>query len=164
LQKNLGISFSLLFKRYKSISYLIGMIFIGQYQKYPLKNYKKAIIVDDDIDLCIMLKSILQPMIPEIQCANTIKAGKDFVLQSRADLVFVDNHLPDGQGVELVKVIKRNSPTSTVIFITAVGSLSKDKAMANGADAFIEKPLTHSSIMKALGQKEVRSAHVLKHA
>src|SRR5688572_13648609 len=107
-----------------------------------------------------MMKSVLKPIISDIQCAYTIETGKVLVSKSKPDLVFVDNNLPDGKGADLVKIIKGVSPSSLVIFITAVGNIAKDKAIMNGADAYIEKPLTYSAIMKALGYTESRTGQL----
>jgi len=52
-----------------------------------------------------------------------------------------------------VNEIKSNSPSSLVVFITAARA-SGTQAVQNGADAFLEKPLTYSSILETLEQTE----------
>jgi response regulator of citrate/malate metabolism len=69
----------------------------------------------------------------------------------RPDVVFLDNNLPDGQGVSLIKSIKEEMPSTTVILITAMDN-AKEDALKYGADIFLGKPLTFASIKEALGR------------
>lgn len=72
----------------------------------------------------------------------------------RPEIIFLDNNLPDGQGVNLISDIKTQSPSSYIIFITAADN-AKDEALYRGVDVFLEKPLTYSSILKALSGLEI---------
>ena len=118
-----------------------------------MKKYNKALIVDDDVDLCLTLKSVLASTIPDVQFAHTLEMGKKMLQQFTPDVIFLDNNLPDGQGIHLVREIKNCSPSSIIIFITAIDS-AKKKAIESGVDVFLEKPLTYSSVLKALGNLE----------
>lgn len=115
-----------------------------------MKKYNKALIVDDDVDLCLTLKSVLATTIPNVQIAHTLELGKKILPEFKPEVIFLDNNLPDGQGVNLIKEIRDCSPSSFVIFITAIDN-TKDKAIESGVDVFLEKPLTYSSVLKALG-------------
>jgi two-component system OmpR family response regulator len=114
-------------------------------------NYKLALIIDDDDDLCQMLKTILNSTFDNVDFAHNLEMGKEFLSRSAPDVVFLDNNLPDGQGVTLIKYIKTNLSSTAVIVITAMGN-SKEKAMEYGADVFLEKPLTYSSIFNAINK------------
>ena len=119
-----------------------------------VKKYKNALIIDDDSDICVMLKSVLGNVIEKVHFTHTLASGKKMLSTLQPDLIFLDNNLPDGQGINLVEEIKSNSPSSTIIFITASRS-SGDKALESGADAFLEKPLTYSSIFEVLGHPKI---------
>ena len=109
----------------------------------------KALIIDDDTDLCTMLESVVKNTVPNVQCASTISAGRQLVKAWKPDVVFLDNNLPDGQGLDLAKEIKHHSPSVFIVFITAV-DLPKEKVTEYGIDVFLEKPLTYSAISQAL--------------
>jgi two-component system OmpR family response regulator len=113
------------------------------------KNYKIALIIDDDFDLCIVLKSILSDAFDNIQYTHTLQSGKELLTRLKPDIIFLDNNLPDGQGVNLIREIKESLPDSSVILITAMEN-SKEIAMKYGVDVFLEKPLTHAAIYHAL--------------
>src|SRR4051812_31921478 len=101
-----------------------------------------------------MLKSVLGNVISEVQFTHTLASGKNLLNGWQPEIVFLDNNLPDGEGINLVNEIKLNSPASFIIFITASRS-SGDKALLAGADAFLEKPLTYSSIFEVLGHPDI---------
>ena len=114
-----------------------------------MKAYSKALIIDDDADLCLMLKSVVNTVIPNVQYAQTLAAGRQLFNQFRPEVIFLDNNLPDGQGLQLIEEIKRISPGVLLIFITAVNS-PKEQALEYGVDLFLEKPFTYSAIFQAL--------------
>jgi two-component system OmpR family response regulator len=118
-----------------------------------VKKYNTALIIDDDTDICLMLKSVLRNIISDVQFVQTLALGKEKLSSTKPDVIFLDNNLPDGQGINMVNEIKNNSPSSLVVFITAARA-SGTQAVQNGADAFLEKPLTYSSILETLEQTE----------
>lgn len=110
---------------------------------------KLVLIIDDDDDLCQMLKAVLSNSFECIQYAHNLEMGKKLLFEAMPDVVFLDNNLPDGQGLSLIQYIKMTLPTTKVILITAMDN-SKEEALQSGADVFLEKPLTHKSIFDAL--------------
>lgn len=117
-----------------------------------LKSFHKILIIDDDLDLCTTLKSILGSQNGEVQYAHSLKSGKSLLKQLHPDIVFLDNNLPDGLGVDLIKEIKNILPSTFLIFTTALDN-SRGKALEYGADVFLEKPLTYRSIFQVLNRK-----------
>ncbi|HLP21581.1 MAG TPA: response regulator [Chitinophagales bacterium] len=112
-------------------------------------GYSKALIIDDDSDLCLMLRSVIKKAIPEVEYAHTLAAGKELLNQLKPEVIFLDNNLPDGQGLHLVKEIKESLPGVFIVFISAV-DLPGHTALEYGADVFLEKPFSYSSIFQAL--------------
>ncbi len=117
-----------------------------------LKSFHKVLIIDDDLDLCTMLKSILGNKNGEVQYAHSLQSGKSLLKQLHPDIVFLDNNLPDGLGVDVIKEIKNIAPSSFLIFTTALDNY-RGKALEYGADVFLEKPLTYKSIFQVLERR-----------
>jgi DNA-binding response OmpR family regulator len=65
--------------------------------------------------------------------------------------VFLDNHLPDGLGINQIKRWKEKFPSVHVIMITAHDSYEeRKKATKDGADHFISKPFSKEVILNSI--------------
>jgi len=124
---------------------------------YPQKNRqgiaaRKALIVDDESDICFLLGNILkQANIQTVLAGSITEAEK--ILQSPNPFyyVFLDNYLPDGLGINQVKKWKELYPAIHLIMITAHDSYEeRNKAKEDGADHFIPKPFSKETILNTI--------------
>ena len=115
---------------------------------------KKALIVDDETDICYLLSNILKQRNIQTSFAGSL-AEADKMLQSPNYYyyVFLDNHLPDGLGINQIKRWKEKFPFIHVIMITAHDSYEeRTKATKDGADHFISKPFSKDVILNSIVQ------------
>lgn len=106
-----------------------------------------VLIVDDEPDICFMLSNILKKKELESTSVHTIKEAGSYLQMQTPSLVFLDNNLPDGKGIDLLCGIKKAYPEVKVIMITAYDTFSdKTDALKKGADEFIGKPFTRQNI------------------
>jgi len=115
---------------------------------------RKALIVDDETDICYLLSSILKQKNIQTAFAGSL-AEADRMLQSSDFFyyVFLDNHLPDGLGINQIKRWKDKFPSIHVIMITAHDSYEeRRKASKDGADDFIAKPFSKEIILNSIVQ------------
>jgi DNA-binding NtrC family response regulator len=113
---------------------------------------RKALIVDDETDICYLLGNILKQKNIQTVFAGSL-AEADRMLQSSNFFyyVFLDNHLPDGLGINQVKRWKEQFPFIHLIMITAHDSYEeRRKASNDGADDFISKPFSKDIILKSI--------------
>jgi CheY-like chemotaxis protein len=111
-----------------------------------------ALIIDDEMDICYLLSSILHQKNIQTVFAGSL-AEADKVLQTNPGIyfIFLDNHLPDGLGISYISRLKKNFPSSRLIMITANDTtLDRQKAEIDGADFFIGKPFTKETIFKTI--------------
>lgn len=107
----------------------------------------KALIIDDEYDICFLLSRILRTNNLEVQFVNSLSEGKSYLSKSTPDLLFLDNHLPDGYGTEFIGYVKENNPATKIVMITAHDtSEDRQKALKEGADVFISKPFSAAQI------------------
>lgn len=113
---------------------------------------KKALIVDDETDICFLLSSILKQKDIQSFCAGSL-AEAERKLENHPDVsfIFLDNHLPDGWGVKCISGLKKRFPHSFIVMITAHDN-SADRLLAvnNGVDYFVAKPFSTDLIMRTI--------------
>src|SRR5690242_12900468 len=101
-----------------------------------------VLIVDDEPDICFLLSNMLRQRFNTVM-ANTLTDGLLKLRQFSPSLLFLDIHLPDGSGLDIIKGAKRDFPQLKIIMMSAYdGPKEKNKAMEEGADIFISKPLS----------------------
>ncbi len=110
-----------------------------------------ALIIDDDVDICFLLTLILKNKNIQSVYVNSLAEAKNIFNKYIPKIIFLDNHLPDGVGIDFIPTIRENYPDSKILMITAHNSESnKKKAMASGAEFFIGKPFNSEEISKIL--------------
>jgi len=113
---------------------------------------RKALIVDDESDICYLLGHILKQKDIQTAFAGSL-AEAEKMLQSPNGFyyVFLDNHLPDGLGVNHIKRWKQKFPSVHFIMISAHDTYEvKSKARSDGADSFISKPFSKEVIFNTI--------------
>ncbi|HMC85453.1 MAG TPA: response regulator [Chitinophagaceae bacterium] len=112
------------------------------------------LIVDDEKDLCNILTSICIRKNFTVSCAfNLLDALVQ--IESFPLLMFLDNNLADGEGLELVEQLKVRSPLTKIVFITASSDLKiRDQAFIRGVDYFLAKPFQLQGVREILSQMQ----------
>jgi DNA-binding NtrC family response regulator len=117
-------------------------------------------VVDDEALLRMSLRTRLASEGYELLEAGT--AAEAFEqLASEPDLVLLDLHLPDGDGLAVLRQIKQRSPDTVVILMTAFSSIENAvEAMKLGAFHYVNKPFDLEEIVlladKALETTQLR--------
>src|SRR4030095_11139610 len=116
-----------------------------------MEDNLRALIVDDEVDVCYLLSAILKHKNLESSYVNTISEAKRVLLDNNLSIVFLDNHLPDGFGVNFIEEIRHVYPDVKIVMITAHDTATdRDRAYKNGVDQFIGKPFTRDVVFKTL--------------
>lgn len=111
----------------------------------------KVLIVDDELDICYLLSGILKQRNFRTGFVNSLSDAVNALRTDRPSLLVLDNHLPDGFGLDFIPYVKKNYPEVKVIMITAHdGSLERKKALEGGVDLFVSKPLSRKLINDAI--------------
>ena len=105
-------------------------------------NQPLALVIDDEPDICELLKLTLGRMDIRTETAMDVAAAKALLNAHDFDICLTDMRLPDGDGLELVKWIQGNAAGLPVAVITAHGNVETAvQALKLGAFDFISKPL-----------------------
>ena len=102
----------------------------------------RILVIDDDRMLLDLVRYHLLKLDYEVVTVETAEDGVRAICEQRCAIALTDLHLPDLNGIELVKRLKQVSPTTEIIMITGYGSLEAAiEATKAGAFFLIEKPL-----------------------
>jgi two-component system OmpR family response regulator len=111
----------------------------------------KILIVDDELDICYLLSGMLKQRNFRTGFVNSLSDAVVALETDTPSLVFLDNHLPDGFGLDFIPYVKKNYPDVKVIMITAHDSAAeRNTAYKGGVDLFIAKPLSRKLINDAI--------------
>lgn len=117
------------------------------------KNAYTALIIDDESDICFLLSNILRNNNLQVQFVNSIKEGKSYLKDNNPNLLFLDNHLPDGYGIDFISYVKKQHADIKIVMVTAHDTPEdRTRALKEGADFFIAKPFSASEIKKTIQQ------------
>jgi DNA-binding NtrC family response regulator len=113
-----------------------------------------VLIIDDEKEIRESLEQLLGVEGYRVSSAPTAEAGLKKVEDGVYDLVLLDISLPDRNGIEVLKTLRRDSPDVGVIMITAYDSSQLAfQASREGAESYITKPWDNDKLLL-----EVRNA------
>jgi DNA-binding NtrC family response regulator len=79
----------------------------------------KILIVDDEEDYCLIMKSYFEDKNYQVFLAYNLRDGLNLIKEKSPDILFLDNNLPDGEGWLHAEDIVRNHPKLKVNLISA---------------------------------------------
>lgn len=109
------------------------------------------LIVDDDKLICWALDKELSALRFSTHFVETAGEALAEIRANRYDFVFLDIHLPDGNGIDLLEEIGTIAPDAKIIIMSADASpTNRQRAITEGALQFLEKPFDLSEIHNML--------------
>lgn len=122
---------------------------------------KNILIIDDDKIILDSLCEFLKLEGFRTSGAETLKGALAKLEQEYYSLVITDVNLPDGDGLELLDIIKQNHPQTVVIVITGYGTIeSAVKAIKQGAHEYLTKPIVDDELRLAV-EKAIKQQSLL---
>ncbi|ELW9006773.1 homeostatic response regulator transcription factor HsrA [Campylobacter upsaliensis] len=101
----------------------------------------RILIIEDDIGLNKSIVENLAQFGYQSDSSENFKDGEYFIGIRHYDLVLANWTLADGDGAELIRLVKQKSPRTPVIIISSKADKDNEiKALKLGADDFIKKP------------------------
>lgn len=116
-----------------------------------MTDTNKVLIVDDELDICYLLSGMLKQRNFLTGFVNCLSDAVIALQNDTPSILFLDNHLPDGFGLDFIPFIKKNYPEVKVVMITAHdGAVERRQAYEGGVDLFVAKPLNRKLINDAI--------------
>ena len=118
----------------------------------------RILVVDDELGPRESLRMLLKPSY-QITTADSGRAALEMLSQVRPDVVILDIKMPEMDGLEVLRRVKRADPTIEVVMITAYASLETVKlALTHGAFEYLIKPFSRQDledvVRRAIGRRQ----------
>ena len=110
---------------------------------------KKMLVVEDQGEMCLILDLILSERKFKPDYVSNLLDADEYLQKNKPSLIFLDNKLPDGYGVDFISYVKKKYPKIKIIMMTGYGT-ARDVALENGADFFLEKPFSLDNVNQAI--------------
>jgi two-component system, LuxR family, response regulator FixJ len=119
----------------------------------PSPQAGTIIVVDDDRAVLSSLRFLLETegfAVRVFASAKALLAAADI---ASARCLLIDYRMPDLDGVELAKALRKRSITAPIFLVTAHGDAGLgSRAAAAGIDRVVEKPLLDSTLLELLSR------------
>jgi DNA-binding response OmpR family regulator len=107
----------------------------------------KILTVEDEIELSASISAYLKLNGYICEVANDLMQAQDKLASSEYDCVLIDLGLPDGNGLDLIRMIKHEKSEAGILIISAKNSLEdKILGLEIGADDYLSKPFHLSEL------------------
>ncbi len=106
---------------------------------------RKILIIDDETDLCLLLKDYFVRKNYEVIVSHTLSEGRNILGALHPEILFLDNNLPDGVGWDLAPLIATDFPDTYIVLISAFHS-TVPKMPVGSLFRVIEKPISMSDL------------------
>lgn len=126
---------------------------------------ERILIIDDDIEACETIESLISRLSHQCDMAHSITEGRKLFTDNGYDVVFLDVGLPDGSGLDLLPEIVQIEEAPEVIILTGKGDPDgAELAIKGGVWDYLLKPssvreitLTLNRALKYRAEKESKS-------
>ena len=112
-----------------------------------------ALIIEDEARIAEINSFYLQqtPQFRSVGIATNLSDARNMIRILKPQLIFLDNFLPDGKGIELLKELLTYPYPPDVIFITAASDTETVReAVRCGVFDYLIKPLSYERVQDSL--------------
>jgi DNA-binding NtrC family response regulator len=121
-----------------------------------MHSRRKVLIIDDEIDLCHLLKSYFLRKNYDVYLSHTLDQGLSFLKTLKPDVVFLDNNLPDGTGWTIAPLIVKDYPDVYLNLISAFHPVLPEMP-ADARFNIIEKPISLTDLDRQFSSEPTRT-------
>lgn len=111
----------------------------------------RILVMEDDVNIARGLAMVLGDENYNVKVANDGQSALDAFKAEDFDLLIADIRLPDMNGMDVIKQVRRHTPETKIIVITGFVSTSVAvDAMHTGVTDFLAKPFSEKQIIKSV--------------
>ena len=118
---------------------------------HELGEDRSLLLVDDDEPFLRRLAKAMEKRGFVVETAGSVAEGQAIATARPPSYAVVDLRLEDGNGLDVVEVLRENRPDSRVVVLTGYGAIATAVAAVKiGATDYLSKPADATDIMNAL--------------
>ncbi|WP_407371738.1 response regulator [Carnobacterium sp.] len=110
---------------------------------------KQLLLIEDDPTIIDFMEVVLSKENYQLKVAKTGMEALTFLQTESLDLLLLDLGLPDIDGIDLLKIVRKRMTIPIIILSARTNELEKVKALDHGADDYVTKPFgTHELLAR----------------
>ena len=107
----------------------------------------KVLIVEDDREIRTLLRSALEIEGFEVRTAVSLSEASALIEHDPPDVIVLDLGLPDGDGAQLVRQVRRHSALPIIVASARDQEAQKIRLLDEGADDYLTKPFSVDELL-----------------
>ena len=120
------------------------------------------LLIEDEPKVAAFIKKGLEEQLNNITLAYDGSTGSKLALEQDFDLIIMDVVLPEINGFDLCKQIRKYKKELPILMLSALGTVSdKVKGLENGADDYLTKPFHFDELLARIRALDRRRSNVL---
>jgi CheY-like chemotaxis protein len=120
----------------------------------PIQDARTVLVVDDNEDTLMLMQRYLEQNGYHILLARSSAEALDLARGHRPHVIMLDLMMPDRDGWDTLQILTNQSETRHIPVIVCTVLSAADLALALGASAYLEKPVTEQSLLDVLSALE----------
>jgi DNA-binding response OmpR family regulator len=112
----------------------------------------KVLLAEDDPTMVSLLKTLLHMEGFDVVALDSDANVPEAVLREKPNVLFMDVHLGQQSGMDIIESIRKNQETSGLRVVMTSGLNVKEECIRRGADHFLLKPFMPDDLINALKQ------------
>ncbi len=123
----------------------------------------RVLIIDDEKVVRESLAMYLEDSDYEVLQAQNGRVGLEMFRSEKPELILVDLRMPEIDGLEVVRVVTRESPETPIVVVSGTGVLRDAvEALKRGAWDYLTKPIEDLGVLDHAVQRALERARLLK--
>ncbi len=110
----------------------------------------KILLAEDDSTMVTLLQTLLKMEGFDVVALDVDKDIAAEVEREKPDAIFMDVHLGEQSGMQVLDAIRQNRDTSNVRVVMTSGLNMEDECLRHGANAFLQKPFMPDELISVL--------------
>ncbi|QDT26364.1 sigma-54-dependent transcriptional regulator [Gimesia panareensis] len=127
-----------------------------------MQSPETILVLEDDLLISRLITRFITPETKRVLVASNVKEGLEILRSNHVDVIFADIHLPDGNGISVIREALQIHDDLVSVVVTGDPSLeSAIEAMHLGVSDYVKKPFNREKIITSL-RRAISRAEVKK--